>query len=375
MKKIRILHMTPPIVRNGIYQYIFNNLKYISKEQFEFCFLMQNPGELMRTEEFQKYGFEIRSFHTVQRENPDQFRKEIIAILLDGYDVLHLHTSYWRGFMIEEIAMELGIPKVIVHSHSSRIDQADEKERIRQFRVHEQLKEQFCDRYATDFWACSSEAADWLYGPQIDRNRIRIMPNAIDIQKFRYCEKTRNTFRRKNHLEGKFVIGHTGRFEYQKNHGFLIKIFQQIHKKFENAVLVLVGEGAGEGQIRNMVREYGLSGSVMFPGWSVEIEQWLQAFDVYCLPSLFEGLPVSLVEAQTAGLKCICSNRVTKEAGITENVCFLEPDVREWAKAISQYAAGYKREDVSGIIKSAGYDLKDQVKILEHEYKKCCMRI
>lgn len=360
--------MTPPIVKNGVYRYIFNHLNHIDRDRFEFSFLMQNPKELMKTEEYEKYGFEIRSFSVPQRVDPVRFRREIEEILSDKYDVLHLHTSYWRGFMIEEIAMELGVPKVIVHSHSSSIDQADASEREEQRMAHEELKRQFNEKYATDFWACSHVAADWLYGPQIDRRSIKIMPNAIETDRYTFCEREREHYRIRHGLDGKLVIGHTGRFEYQKNHGFLIDVFAKVHAEMPQSVLVLIGEGPGEAHAREEVRARGLADAVIFLGWRDDVAGWLQAFDIYCLPSRFEGLPISLVEAQATGLRCIVSDSVTKEAQITERVDFLGLDVQQWCERIKERAGAYERRDESERITHAGYDIKLQVKLLEKEY-------
>lgn len=360
--------MAPPIVKNGVYRYIFNNLRYIDKDRFEFSFLMQNPEELMKTEEYGKYGFEIRSFSIPQRADPVRFRREIKEILSDRYDVLHLHTSYWRGFMIEEIAMELGVPKVIVHSHSSSIDQLDAGEREEQQRVHEELKRQFNETYATDFWACSHVAADWLYGPQIDRRKIKIMPNAIETDRYSFCESDRRHIRGKHGLDGKLVVGHTGRFEYQKNHRFLVDVFAEVHAEIPQSVLVLIGEGPEEAPVRREVDARGLADAVIFLGWRDDVARWLQAFDIYCLPSRFEGLPISLVEAQAAGLRCIVSDSVTKEAQVTERVDFLGLDVQQWRERIKERAGAYERRDESARIAHAGYDIRQQVKLLEKEY-------
>ena len=125
----RILHMTPPIINNGVYKYIFNHLEYIDRERYQFIFLTRNAKALEATEECKKYGFDIQPFCNTERNNEEKLRQEITSILRQGYDVVHLHTSFWRGFLIEQIAMELKIPKVIVHSHSTWVDVADDKRR------------------------------------------------------------------------------------------------------------------------------------------------------------------------------------------------------------------------------------------------------
>lgn len=367
--KLRVLHMTPPIVNNGVYRYIFNNWEYMDHEEFDFGFLMQAPNELKKTKEYKKYGFDIRKFSIPQRVNPERFRDEIYSILSDGYDVLHLHTSYWRGFMIEEIAMEIGVPRVIVHSHSSAIDQNDPVERSNQLEIHNNLKDRFSDKLATDFWACSNLAAQWLFGPQIPQEKIRILPNAINVENYMFDQSVRDRVRNKNGLCGKLVLGNIGRFEYQKNQSFLIDVFKRVRDSINNAFLVLIGEGLNEGELRKRICKYGLDDYVLFVGWQDNVNEWLQAFDVFCLPSLFEGFPISLVEAQTSGLKCIVSKNVTNEANLTGDICYECLDAEKWASKIGDWASGYDRSDSSDDVIEAGYDIRSAAKKLENYYK------
>lgn len=369
MNKIRILHMTPPIVNNGIYKYIFMLYKYIDKSRFEFEFLMQAPEELMKTKEYHEYGFKIRSFTTTQRENSEKFRKEIYDILSDGYDVLELHTSYWRGFMIEEIAMEIGIPRVIVHSHSSGLDNNNAVERDRQMKIHMQFKQAFGAQYATDFWACSWKAADWLYGDKIPRDKIKIINNAIEVEKYQYNPILREDMRKQLGLENSFVIGHTGRFEYQKNHEFLLRVFKSVCLDKPYARLLLVGEGKLRENIEKYAEELGISKQVIFLGWRNDIPELLQAMDMYCLPSRFEGLPIVMVEAQCADLKCITSSEVTGEAAILDDFQRLPLDEEVWVQNINQYiSAPKKRDENIELIRKSGFDIKTEIKNIEKLY-------
>lgn len=370
MSKIKVLHMTPPIINNGIYKYIFSNLKFINKERFQFDFLTQNKQGLKKTEEYGKYHFDIKSFSTTQRDDPQRFRYEIEQILSDNYDVLQLHTSFWRGFAIEEIAMELGIPKVIVHSHSTWIDKTNEKERNRLLQIHEEYKKKFSERYATHFWACSRKAADWLYGEHISPQKVQILPNAIEMDRFCYNLEKRNRMRKNLAVENNVVIGHTGRFEYQKNHAFLIKVFEKLYKKNPQVKLLLIGEGELLPEIKALVKDLQLEEAVIFLEWRNDVEDLLQAMDIYCLPSWFEGLPISLIEAQASGLYCFVSEMVSTEAKITENVEFLALEEELWFNRILELTNGYFRKDVSEQIAVAGYDIREQIKVLETLYER-----
>lgn len=364
----RILHMTPPIVNNGVYKHIFSNLAHIDKSKYEFAFLTQANADLKNTEAYREYGFNIHNFTTTQRENPNKFRQEIVDILASGYDVLQLHTSFWRGFLIEEIAMEVGVPKVIVHSHSSAIDIANPEKRAQMYEEHMRFKSAFDTSYATDFWACSTLAADWLYGEQIPRNEIKIMRNAIEVERFSFDEEVRARYRRELGIEGKFVIGNTCRFEYAKNHEFLIRVFAEVRKKHPDTVLLLVGGGQNLSLIKKMVKDLGIEAAVRFLGWRDDIEKIYQAIDLYCLPSLFEGLPIVLIEAQAAGLRCIASSTITREVQITDNIFYVDLSEQEWVEAIEQFVDDYSRRDTEDEIKAAGFDIRQQIKVIEKEY-------
>ena len=363
---MRILHMTPPIVNNGVYKYIFNNWEYMDHDKFQFSFLMQAPEELKKTEEWKKYMFEIRSFSIPQRVDPERFRKEIYDILSDNYDVIHLHTSYWRGFMIEEIAMELGIPKVIVHSHSTDVDQIDPVERAKQLAEHERLKALFSEKYATDFWACSKKAADWLYNPSIPRDKIKILPNAINTSKFKFNPEARRSIRQRLGLEDSFVIGNIGRFEYQKNQEFLIEVFSDIHKDYPKTKLILIGEGRNKSKLKELILEYGLEDAVELVSWQDNVEDWYSAFDLFCMPSRFEGLGITIIEAQAAGLLCLISDAIPEEAKITPLVQRIPLIAKEWTDNIKNIVStgSIDRKDYMKDLKKSGYDIEDSAKRL-----------
>lgn len=361
--------MTPPIINNGVYRYIFTLLKYIDKTKFQFDFLMQNPAELMQTEEYKQYHFGIRTFSTTQRENPEKFRQEIYDILSDGYDILELHTSYWRGFMIEEIAMEIGISRVIVHSHSSGLDNNNPEERIKQLAIHEQFKRSFNCNYATDFWACSKEAGDWLFGEQIPEEKIKIVHNAIEVKNYLYCDDVRNQKRQALGLENSFVIGNIARFEYQKNHEFLIEVFSQVCRRIDNAILLLVGEGELKQDIMKRCNLLGISDKVIFAGWREDINDLLQAMDLFAFPSIFEGLGIALVEAQTSGLFCLASDTIPAEVVMTDNCRLLPLNPNEWKNIIADYYEGsYVRTSKEYEVTEAGYNIETEIHYIEKLY-------
>lgn len=369
MNKIKILHMTPPIINNGVYKYIFNHLGYIDRERFQFDFLTRNAKALAATEEYRKYGFSIQSFCNTERNNEKEMRREISDILSQGYDAIHLHTSFWRGFLIEQIAMEMKIPKVIVHSHSTWVDVGDDKKREEILQIHNAYKERFDFRYATDVCACSRLAGDWLYGDQIPREKIQILPNAIDAEKYCFRQEIRNSIRKSLGLEDRVVIGSVGRYCYQKNQRFLIRAFAKARERNKKLFLLLIGGGEWKDELKKQIADLGLKDAVRCLNWQENVQDYFQAMDVFCLPSLFEGLAITSIEAQTSGLRCLLSDTISREAEVTELVTFLPLDEQIWVEEMAQSRPAYERERKDKEIEAAGYDIKSAVKKLEKLYE------
>lgn len=287
---------------------------------------------------------------------------------LEGYDVFHIHTGYWLGFLMEQVAMEMGIKKVIVHAHNSGIGINEWETRRNYSKLHEYYKALFSLKEATHFCACSKEAAKWLYGPNIPKDRIIILKNAIEIERFSYNTQKRKEIRKQLDLENKFIIGHSGRFERQKNHVLLIDSFAKAYQINPCIHLLLLGGGLLEEDIKKQIEELGIQNAVTLVGWKENSEEYMQAMDLFVLPSLFEGLPLVLIEAQTAGLRCLVSDRVTKEADITGNISYLPLDREVWTDKIIKEAEGYERVITDKLICDAGYDIHKQIKVLENLY-------
>ena len=207
-----------------------------------------------------------------------------------------------------------------------------------------------------------------------NRNNVIIMKNAIDANQYRYNEETQNRMREELGISGKKVIGHVGRFFPQKNHTFLIDIFKAVHDRDKNTVLLLVGGGEADdtlkNQIRHKVKDLGLEDSVKFLGVREDVEKVVQAFDVFLLPSLFEGLPVTMVEAQAAGLPCVISDKVPIQCDITGNVkvVSLEDAPEKWAEVIDDVLINFKKKDTYETIVNAEFDIKENAKWLKDFY-------
>ena len=221
---------------------------------------------------------------------------------------------------------------------------------------------------ATDFFCCSQVAGDWLFGKR-NRNKMIFMRNAIDAERFSYSLEKSQQAKESFHWQNKTVIGHVGRFCPQKNHEFLIDIFNAYHQKHSESILVLVGSGELQDKIRAKVSRLNLSDSVLFLGNRSDMNQLYWAFDLFLFPSFYEGLPVSLVEAQAAGLPCVISDTISTQTKITSGFhpVSIKQGANHWVAEI-EVMIQQKRTKTLEQIKQAGFDIQENAKWLSHYY-------
>ena len=369
MKTIRVLHLTSKTF-GGIETYVFNCYRYINRERFLFDFLTQNRG-LKDAEQYRDLPYQVHQLETTAAQDRNRFTRQIREILVNGrYDILHLHTSYWTGFLIEEIAREIGIPRVIVHSHNSSLEENDDRKRPLLLQRHEELKNVFSPELATDFWACSRAAADWLFGPQIPREKIRIMKNGIETERYRFDQQKRESIRRALGLEDEIVLGTVGRMSYQKNHEFLIDAFEEFHRKCKKSKLMILGDGERREQIERQIQEKHLEGEVLLLGWKTDVVSYLQAMDCFLFPSRFEGLGIAVLEAAASGLPCVVSEDLPEELSFTNRIQRAPLDIMRWSFAAEEaLQKPWDRENGWSEVRAAGYDVRVQAKDLEEQYK------
>lgn len=366
MKKIKILQFPIANSFGGITHYALDNWKWMNKEKFQ-CDFATMSKKLDFADEILETGCKIHYISCYAEENREKFIEEFNSILDEGYDVVHLHTKQWKSFLVEELCKAKGVKKVIVHAHSTGIDTLDEEKREFEINLHEQVKQEFTEELATDFWACSKLAADFLFGKQIPSEKIRIMPNAIELDKFKYNEQIRQKYREDYNLQNSFVIGNVGRMVYQKNQEFLIDVFFEVRKSISNAKLVIIGDGELRKELEEKVGYYNLKEDVLFLGKREDVSCWYQVMDVFCLPSRFEGFPISIIEASTSGVKCICSDKITSEITLIKGVKLLPLDLEQWQENILSFEF-YERKEKSNELIEAGYSISKQIKEIEREY-------
>ncbi|WP_232238815.1 glycosyltransferase family 1 protein [Paenibacillus forsythiae] len=265
------------------------------------------------------------------------------------YRVVHSHINENSSFVLRA-ARQAGIPCRIAHSHLSDL-RLDLKFPFRVYAKYT-MKD-----HPTRYFACSKNAGRWLFGKGIEeKNDLIVMNNAISLQDFAFDPSAREQVRDELQAGERLVIGHVGRFNEQKNHSFLLDIFHSVYRRNRNVLLVLVGAGQLEPVIRRKAEKLGLGEHVAFLGVRSDISRLMQGMDLFLFPSLYEGLPVVLVEAQAAGLRCIASGAITREADLTGRVQFigLQESPDHWARAVLD--SSYEHADTSEQLRRSGYD-------------------
>ena len=292
------------------------------------------------------------------------YMKTLIKLFkTNKYSIVHSHINSLSIFPL--CAAQIAKVKIrIAHSHSSSGNNEFKRNIIKY------ILRPFSKVFPNCFFACSNFAGRWLFGKKfMDSGKIIILNNAIDTSKFSYNKEIRKSIRKKETLEGKFVVGHVGRFVNQKNHEFLIDIFYEIHKMDKNTELLLFGDGPLRQNIEIKVKNLKLESNVKFMGIKQNINEYMQAMDIFLLPSFYEGLPVVGVEAQTSGLSCIFSTNVTEEAKLIEDTIYIDLDkgAKYWAEQALQFKET-QRKDKSSLIAERGFDIKKEARKLQNYY-------
>lgn len=281
------------------------------------------------------------------------------------YDIIHAHGSSKAAFVLW-FAKKYGIKRRILHSHCTEFVVQSKPALL----VAYGLKP-VANLFANEYFACSSEAGAFLFGEKrIEEKKVRIVHNAIDTTSFYFNPVTRNKLRKELGVEGKIVLGNVGRMRRQKNHSFLLDIFKAVLEKETDVTLLLIGRGELEEILREKAVELGIDNSIQLLGYRNDVNDLMQAMDILVMPSLFEGLPVTGVEAQAVGLPCVFSDTITKEAPILQESTFasLSDPPEVWADRILSIVKSYKRQSTSEYIKEKGYDIATETKKLESYY-------
>lgn len=365
-KPIRIAQIVGKWVGGGVEAVVMNYYRNIDRNKIQFDFICDDDSTNIPYEEIEKLGGKVILIPPYQKVF--NYQKELQKVLREGkYKIIHSHINTLSVFPLYA-AKKVGIPVRIAHSHSTT-NKAEWKKNLMK-----QVLRPFAKVYATDYMCCSELAGRWLFGDKTyDQGKVYLLNNAIDLGKFSYNERVRTAKRKELNLkDDNLVIGHIGRFVAQKNHTFLIDIFSEIHKKNNKAILLLAGQGPLLEEIKVKVKNLKLSDHVKFLGQRNDANELYQAFDVFLLPSLYEGLPVVGVEAQASGLLCFLSSDMTKETKVLDSttIMSLSNTPEEWAKSILNSTKNYKRTNTKEEISNNGFNIKEEAVKLEKKYRK-----
>lgn len=353
----RILQIVTQMNRGGLETMLMNYYRVINREQFQFDFLVHREEEGAYDQEIKTLGGQIYHVPKLNPFSPGYYKALNHFFSEHKYDVVHCHLNSMSAYPLRA-AMKAGVQKRIASSHTSN-EIMDIKYPVKL------VSKYFIPHYATDLLACGEKAGHWIFPGQ----KFLLLNNAIDAEMFRFEETIRAEVRNELGIgQSQYVLGHVGRFDVQKNHVFLIDIFEKYHENNPESVLMLVGDGNGRLSMEKLVMEKNLKDSVIFTGVRSDVNRLMQAMDIFVFPSLWEGLPVTLVEAQASGLFCIVSDNVPSDCNLTDNVKSLPLDnVETWVNEISIHQK-YKRLSPIDEIKNAGFDVFENLHVLEDLY-------
>ena len=347
------------LCRGGTEAYLMNYYRHLDRRVLQLDFAVHGFERGVYEDEIEAMGGRVYPVPVKSRDWLGN-RRALRALFESGrYRIVHSHMDAMNAVVLRQ-AMECGIPVRISHSHNTR-HQTQNRLKL----ILNDYEKKRLPRYATDLCACSEPAGTWLYG----NAAFTVLRNAIDTGRYRYDPTAREKMRAALGAEGRFVVGHVGRFHFQKNHDFLLEIFRCLRRSHPEAMLMLVGDGERRPELEEKIKKYGLEKDVLLTGNRPDVPALLLAMDVFLFPSLFEGLGIALLEAECTGLPCVASDAVPEEASITNTVHYLalEQPPSVWAEAVWR-AGELPRADRSEEVRAAGYDIGGQAEKLQRFY-------
>ena len=360
-KPIIVAQVMGKWVGGGVESVIMNYYRHLDHSKVQFDFICDEDSTRIPYDEIKKLGGRV--FLIPKYQNLPKYLKALGKLLKENqYRIVHSNINTLSVFPLYA-AKKAGVPVRISHSHSTSNPKEWKRNLIKN------ILRPFSKRYATDFFTCSEVAGRYLFGNKaFNQGEVKIIHNAIDVDKFKFDEVARKKLRQEFGIkDSTVVIGHVGRFVQQKNHTFLVDVFKEYHEKNPDSKLLLVGSGPLEDEIKKRVEKLGLKDSVLFLGQRDDINKLYSVMDVFCLPSLYEGLPVVGVEAQAAGLPTIFSNGVSSEAIISKNAKIVAvQEVEAYIKKIDEVTQNNKQRMSAAI--SENMSIKKEAIKLEKLY-------
>lgn len=368
MKNIQVLHViTGGLQREGISSTQLEFFKHMDLNRYKiYVAAVHNDCDEMIAE-YGRAGCVVISFPDRKKHTVKYFWELVKWLKIVKPNIIHVHGSS-SIMSIELLAAKIaGIKIRIAHSRNTKADQA---------KIDKMFRTLFNMLYTFGV-ACGKEAGEWLFG----NKEFEIIHNGKDFNRFRFDSEQRKEQRKNCKLEKRIVVGHVGCFNYQKNHNYVVRVFEQFCKSHDNAILYLIGDGPLFEECKMQVSEAGLSGKVIFAGSVNDVPNRLQSMDIMIFPSRFEGLPNVVLEWQAEGLPCLISDKITTECAVSDLVQFasIEDDPKVWSDKMDELLDKYTNRETQGArgteaLKQNGFDINDAAKKLEDIYEELILK-
>lgn len=364
---IRVLHIMGCADAGGISSVVLNYHRFLDRSRIHFDIALTVPEAGQNANALRELGAEV-FFLPLKSQGLSAFREALEKLLREGrYDALHVHESE-TCYVALRVAKKLGIPCRIAHAHTTSPWEGVKGELRRlsgcALNYH----------YASHVIGCGQLAGERVFGKNnMTRPKALVLPNAVDTEKFAFCDSLRQQVRRELGVEGKFVIGMVGRLSPEKNPDFAVACLPDILNRIPNGMLVMAGNGPEEDNLRRRIQELGLEAYVRLLGRRADVDRLCQAFDVFLLPSFTEGYPVAAVEAMASGLPVLLADTITPELKFGSGVCYLPLGQPErWVEQLLRWQEDDNRIHRQHEPKDNGLDIRDTAKLLERVYEEDC---
>lgn len=362
-KPIRVAQIMGKWVGGGVEAVIMNYYRNIDRNKIQFDFICDSDSTNIPYEEIEQLGGRVILCPPYQKIF--KYIKELKRIFKENnYNIVHSNLNALSVFPLYA-AKKAGIKVRIAHSHST----SNKKEWKKN--ILKNILRPFSKKYSNVYFACTEHAARWLFGNKtVDKGLVTVINNGINLNNYIFNEEMRKEKRKElKYQDSDIVIGHIGRFMSQKNHTFIVDIFNELHKKNNNYKLMLIGQGPLKEEITEKVNNLGLNDYVAFLGQKEDAYNYYQAMDLFLFPSLYEGLGMVFVEAQVSGLTAIASTDVPVIAQVSDKAYFisLEEPLEIWVNKIEENINNNRIIDLSKV-KELGYDIVTEVCKLENKY-------
>lgn len=356
MKKVLVIN-TANTGFTGITSVILNYTR-ATKDAVEYDFVLNATVVPTHRDMLAECGRAVHIPPCSRSKKPLRYMKWLTRLMREHkYDVVHVHGNSGTTYIEMRAAKKAGIPARVVHSHNTST----------KFPLAHKVLKPLLNRTLTRAVACSEKAGEWLFSGD-----FIVLRNAIKIERFVYSSKTRDEYRKRMGLDGKLAIGHVAHMSEEKNHLYLLRIFQELVKREPDARLLLIGDGRLRGEIEKFIADAGLGDVVTLLGKRADVAELYQCMDAFVLPSHFEGLPVTLIEAQTAGLPCFVSDRVTREVDVTNETKFIgieAADVERWVESLLSVKNGERdRAAYAKLMLESGWNIDNCAEVLLEVY-------